>query len=313
MDATQDHTPRRRRSELADSLRRRVVGALSSGALRRGERLPSAREVAAEIDADPRLVLAAYRILAKEGVVEIRRRSGIYVASTPQVQGGPAVVADGWLVDVLSEAVEHGIPATRVGDWLKRCTTTRRLRAAVIADTVDQLDAFCGELRDDYGVDAVPFSPEALDRPGGLPPEMLSADFVLAADGYADRLRAVLGPLRKRLVAVSVRTRISPEWKRMLARAPIYLVMADARSFADYDERALGDLAPRLRPLVLGRDDLRQIPPGANVYVTRSARRRLGNAALPGRVLPTERAFAAETVREVLGLVVTANLSAMVS
>ncbi len=67
--------PRRRRSELADALRRRVVGALSSGSLRRGERLPSAREVAAEIDADPRLVLAAYRILAKEGVVEIRRRS----------------------------------------------------------------------------------------------------------------------------------------------------------------------------------------------------------------------------------------------
>jgi hypothetical protein len=33
----------------------------------------------------------------------------------------------------------------------------------------------------------------------------------------------------------------------------------------------------------------------------------------PGRILPTERSFAAETVREVLGLVVTANLQAMVS
>src|SRR4028118_224782 len=141
--------PRRRRSDLADALRRRVVGALSSGSLRRGERLPSAREVAAEIDADPRLVLAAYRILAKEGVVEIRRRSGIYVASTPQVQGGPAVVADGWLAGVPSEAVEHGIPATRMGDWLKRCTTTRRLRAAVVADTVAQLDAARSALRAD--------------------------------------------------------------------------------------------------------------------------------------------------------------------
>src|SRR4028118_1845899 len=93
--------PRRRRSDLADALRRRVVGALSSGSLRRGERLPSAREVAAEIDADPRLVLAAYRILAKEGVVEIRRRSGIYVSSTPEAQGGPHAVADGRLVAVL--------------------------------------------------------------------------------------------------------------------------------------------------------------------------------------------------------------------
>ena len=313
MNPALDHPPRRRRSELADALRRRVVGALSSGSLRRGERLPSAREVAAEVDADPRLVLAAYRILAREGVVEIRRRSGIYVASTPEVQGGPAVVADGWLVDVLSEAVEHGIPATRVGDWLKRCTTTRRLRAAVVADTVDQLDAFCGELRDDYGVDAVPFAPDALDRPAGLPPEIVGADFVLACEDYAERLRAMLTPHRKRVVAVSVRRGVSPEWRRLLARAPIYVVVADPRSVADYEPPVVGELAARFRPLVLGRDDIRQIPPGAYVYVSRSARRRLGPAPVPGRLLPAERAFAATTVREVLGLVVEANLAAMVS
>jgi DNA-binding transcriptional regulator YhcF (GntR family) len=302
--------PRRRRSELADALRRRVVGALSSG---RRERLPSAREVAAEIDADPRLVLAAYRILAREGVVEIRRRSGIYVSSTPEVQGGPAVVADGWLVDVLSEAVEHGIAATRMGDWLKRCTSTRRLRAAVVADTVDMLDAFCSELRDDYGVDAVPFAPDAIDRPGGLPPEMLAADFVVASEGHADRLRQLLAPARKRVVAVAVRARLTPEWRRMLSRGPVYVVVADARSLADYDAAALGEAAAGLRPVVVGRDDVRQIPPASYVYVSRSARRRLGTTAIPGRILPTERAFAAETVREVLSLVVTANLQAMVS
>jgi len=290
-----------------------VVGALSSGSLRRGERLPSAREVAAEFDAVPRLVLAAYRILAREGVVEIRRRSGIYVSSTPEVQGGPAVVADGWLVDVLTEGVEHGIPATRLGDWLKRCTTTRRLRAAVIADTVDQLEAFCGELRDDYGVDAVPFAPDAIDRPGGLPPEILGADFVLASERHVERLRGLLAPARKRVVSVAMRNRLSPEWRRLLARAPVYIVVADPRSLADYDATTLGEEAARLRPLVVGRDDMRQIVPGSYVYISRSARRRLGSASVPGRLLPTERAFAADTVREVLGIVVTANLQAMVS
>jgi hypothetical protein len=64
---------------------------------------------------------------------------------------------------------------------------------------------------------------------------------------------------------------------------------------------------------VLGRDDVRQIPPGAYVYVTRSARRRLGRRHPPRADAPTERAFAAGTVREVLGLVVEANLAAMVS
>ena len=51
--------PRRRRADLAETLRRRIVSAVTAGLARRGDRLPSAREVAAELDADPRLVLAA--------------------------------------------------------------------------------------------------------------------------------------------------------------------------------------------------------------------------------------------------------------
>ena len=303
--------PRRRRLELADALRRRVVGALSSGAIRRGERLPSAREVAAEVDADPRLVLAAYRILAKEGVVEIRRRSGIYVARSPEVSGGPAVVSDGWVVDVLAEGIEHGIAAPRLGEWLKRCAGTRRARAAVVADTIDQLEAFCAELREDYGVDAVPFAPDAVHG-SVLPPEMYSADFILTADGYAERLRALAGITGRPIIAVQARPAVPTAWRRILARTSIHAVVADARSMHGYDV-ALGDLAPRLKTYVVGRDDVRQIPPASYVYVSRSARRRLGTTPIAGRMLPTERVFSGETVREVLGVVVELNLRAMVS
>lgn len=309
---TMDAFPRRRRMELADSLRRRVVGALASGAVRRGERLPSAREVAAEVDADPRLVLAAYRILAKEGVVEIRRRSGIYVARSPEVTNGPAVVADGWVVDVLSEGVEHGVPAPRLGEWLKRCANTRRVRAAVVADTIDQLEAFCAELREDYGVDAVPFAPDALDRTAGLPPEMFSADFILTADGHAERLRGMVGTTGRPVVAVQVRPILPPAWRRILARNTIHAVVADARSMEGFDA-ALGEFAAKLRVHVVGRDDVRAIPPASYVYVSRSAKRRLGQTPIPGRILPTERAFSGDTVREVMGIVVGLNLRAMVS
>ncbi len=304
--------PRRRRLELADALRRRVVGALASGAIRRGERLPSAREVASEVDADPRLVLAAYRILAKEGVVEIRRRSGIYVARSPEVTGGPAVVADGWVVDVLAEGIEHGIAAPRLGEWLKRCASTRRVRAAVVAETIDQLEAFCAELREDYGVDAVPFAPDALDRASTLPPEMYSADFIVTADGYADQLRALAGLTGRRVIAVGGRPNLPPAWRRILSRGPIHAIVADARSMQGFDA-ALGELAPRLKTYVVGRDDVRQIPPASYVYISRSARRRLGATAVAGRVLPTERVFSGEAVREVLGVVVELNLRAMVS
>lgn len=303
--------PRRRRSELADALRRHVVGSIASGTTRRGERLPSAREVAADIGADPRLVLAAYRILAREGVVEIRRRSGIYVASTPQVADGPPVMADGWLVDVMAEGVEHGIAAPRLGDWLKRCATTRRLRAAVIADTVDQIEAFAGELRDDYGIDAVPFASDALDRPAGVPAEIRDADLIVTADGYAARLREQLAPARTPVIAVQIRAVIPPELRRALAREPVYFVIADARSMGGSTADVLAAHAGRVHLMVVGRDDLRSIPRDALVYVSRSARRRIPPSDLPARLLPTERAFSRETVREVLGVVVAANLRAM--
>lgn len=268
--------------------------------------------MAAEVDVDPRLVLAAYRILAKEGVVEIRRRSGIYVARSPEVSGGPAVVADGWVVDVLAEGIEHGISAPRLGEWLKRCAGTRRVRAAVVADTIDQIEGFCAELREDYGVDAVPFAPDALDRAAGLPPEMYSADFILSDDGYAERLRTLVGMTGRPVVGVQVRPTLPSAWRRILARAVIHAVVADARSTQGFDV-ALGELAPRFKTYVVGRDDVRQIPPASYVYVSRSARRRLGTTTIAGRLLPTERVFSGETVREVLAIVVELNLQAMVS
>lgn len=299
-----------RRFELVDALRRRVVDGLASGSLHRGQRLPSAREIATEIGADPRVVLAAYHVLDHEGVVEIRRRSGVYVPNTPRVSGGPDVAAVGWLGDVLAEAVEHGVAATRFGDWVKRCTSTCRVRAAVVADTVDMLESFCDELRD-CAVDTVPFLPEAIDRPGELPAEILGADFVVASPRYAERLRALLLPWRKRVVDAAVRSRLDSAWHRMLSRGTVYVVLVDPRSLECVDGAAEAERAGRIRRLVMGRDDVRQIPPDANVYVTRSARRRIGYVQVPGRLIPTERCFTGPTMREVLRLVVAANLRSM--
>lgn len=303
--------PRRRRNDLADTLRRRVVGAVSSGAMRRGDRLPSAREVAADFDADPRLVLAAYRILAREGLVEIRRRSGIYVAGTPSAGEGPPLIADGWLCDILVEGIEHGIGAPRLGDFLRRVVTTRRLRAAVVADTADTREATCAELRDDYGIDPVPFMPEALDRPGGVAPELLAVDFGFTTEQHAEAMRRALAPAGKPVIAVALRHQVPPEWQRAFERGGVHLVCTDPRT----TEVTLGLLPPEQRPKlfvhVIGRDDIRQIPPTANVYVTRSAQRRLGEAQVPGKPMATMRTFSAQTARELVRLVVETNLAAM--
>jgi DNA-binding transcriptional regulator YhcF (GntR family) len=306
-----DTIPRRRRADIAETLRRRIVAAVTAGASRRGDRLPSAREVASEFAADPRLVLAAYRILAREGLVSIRRRSGIYVAAVPEIAGGPPVVAPGWLIETLAGGLEQGVPASKLGEWLKRCVTTRRVRVAVIAGSDDQLESFCGELRDDYGFDAVPFAPDAIDRPGGAPPEILAADFVAATEQHAPALRRAL-PAEARLVTLELRTDIDAVWRREMRRGPLYVVVSDPRSLALMERSMAGAAsAGAVRPMVLGRDDIATIPDDAGVYLSRAARRRLDGQAMRFRVLPPARSFSPRTARELLALLVEANLAAM--
>src|SRR5690606_42155468 len=77
--------PTRRSSDLADiseALRQQILSALHFRTLGPGRRLPSARRLAAELRADPRVVLAAYRGLEREGLVERRPPSrAFYVRS----------------------------------------------------------------------------------------------------------------------------------------------------------------------------------------------------------------------------------------
>ena len=302
-------TPRRRRMEIAEVMRRRVLSGVASGSLRRNDRLPSARELAGEFDVDPRLVLSSYRVLAREGLVDIRRRSGIYVASTPPVPGGPPVVADGWVADVLFAGIERGLSAPRLGDWLRRCVTTRRLRAAVVALSADQLEGLCGELRELYGVDAVPFAPAVLDG-SSVPTELAAADFVVTESAYADALRARMTPLGKRVLVATIRADLDTHWQLLRQEHPVYVVVTDPRTEALLSQAA-GVHADRVKAVVIGRDEISHVPADAPVYVTRSARQRLASTPIPGKPIPAARAFDAASSLEILRLMVGANLKAM--
>ena len=290
-------------------MRQRVLGGVTAGTLRRNDRLPSARELAGEFDVDPRLVLAAYRVLSREGLVDIRRRSGIYVAGMPPVPGGPAVVADGWVADVLFAGIERGLAAPRLGEWLRRCVTTRRLRAAVVALSADQLEGLCGELRELYGVDAVPFAPAVLDA-SAVPTELAATDFVVTEAAYAEPLRARMTPLGKHVLVASIRADLDTHWQLLRHELPVYVVVTDPRT-EGLLSKAAGRHADRVRAVVIGRDEVGSIPPNAPVYVSRSARQRLGATPVPGMHIPAARSFDAVSSLELLRLIVGANLKAM--
>jgi len=63
--------------QAADAVRARMA----DGSLRPGDRLPSVRRLSDELGVNPATVVAAYRILAREGLLESRQGSGAFVAA----------------------------------------------------------------------------------------------------------------------------------------------------------------------------------------------------------------------------------------
>jgi Bacterial regulatory proteins, gntR family len=178
----------RQRDDVVDTLRQRLISARHFGTLPPGGKLPSARVVAAELRTDPRVVIAAYQLLEREGLVErrppsraffatpsstvgqanagadARARRGQRAASGTRPPGPPAHEhLDDLLVGVLTQALERDVRLMAFADEARRAVETLRLRAACIECNTDQMAWLCRELQEDYGVDAAGVELEAAE------------------------------------------------------------------------------------------------------------------------------------------------------
>jgi GntR family transcriptional regulator len=60
----------------------RLKHAIASGAIRAGEQLPSVRRMAEDLVINPNTVVRAYRDLERDGIVELRHGSGVFVCAS---------------------------------------------------------------------------------------------------------------------------------------------------------------------------------------------------------------------------------------
>src|SRR3954470_21560043 len=95
--------------QIADELQR----AIGVGMLKPGESLPATRQLALDLKLNPNTVQHAYRTLLQEGVIEMRRGLGAFVAHPPRdSRHKPAVIARQIAERALREAFRHGLLAS---------------------------------------------------------------------------------------------------------------------------------------------------------------------------------------------------------
>src|SRR4051812_36525245 len=110
---------------VAELLRQRLLSGLYLGSLHLGDRLPSLRRLAVEYGVDVRAVRRAYQLLEREGLVELRARSGIYFAPAAERARRPLSPRSQWLVTVALEGLQRAI---RLPDLAERVAQYTRAR-----------------------------------------------------------------------------------------------------------------------------------------------------------------------------------------
>lgn len=299
----------RRREEIREALRRRVANGVHLGFLRPGQRLTSAHEVARQHGTDYRVVTAAARSLEQDGLLEVRARAGIFVGRNAARPDAVALAGLGSrLVSLLVEEIASGLPATGFPERVRHCLETVRVRAACVECNQDQLDSICLELCTNFGLDSAGIEIDQLRTV--LPASLRQADCVITTSFHAGEVRRVAETLGKPCIIVT----LDPAWRaeimRLLAERPVYFIGIDPRWAAK--ARAIwGDVAgaSNLHPLTLGCDSLEGIPAEAAVMLMPGARHRLAGTDLLERALPP-RGFSRESTREILSVIVQANVNA---
>ena len=293
---------------LADRMRARILARMHLWGLAPGERLPGVRELARETGADHREVAAAYRELEREGLVEIRGRSGVFASASSHLETRLEVSNLEWLSGVLAEARRRRIGICTLHQMVDRVAGGNQLRCACVESNEDQLVAYSWELREGYNLDVAPVylppAPGASDDPDVLREALGGVDLVVTTRFHAAQVCPIAEALGVPVVVLAVDADaardVSEILRKRLEGGPVTVIVADPlfirrlKEFAD----ALRGTPHQIRyVLASNRQAVAMLDPQEPVIITRAARDQLGNRTPPIWMVHAP-LFAPETVRE---------------
>ena len=96
------------RKPLFDQLRGQIIDGIRNGRLPPGTRLPTVRELAAELGMAVNTVARAYRELESAGLLETRGRFGTFVARTDPADAAMATAAHTYATAAKALGIERG-------------------------------------------------------------------------------------------------------------------------------------------------------------------------------------------------------------
>lgn len=299
-----------------DQLRNRIISELHIGHLRPGDRLPSIREVSGDLDADHRAIAQAYRKLEVEGLIELRGRTGAYVAAQDRLGGELMEETARWLAGMLVEGRKRRVMVPGLPEFIRRCTSRVRVRSACIESAEDEMTVLCTELAEDFGFVSSPvFVDQLLESKNGtdaLPTEVRGADLLVTTHFHAQPVTEIANTLNKPLVITTVAPELASVIERRLRNETLTVIVADAQ----YGERfrtvyGTRSSRPNAIRVVLASDSqaiarLDRLDP---ILVTRAARRRLPDLDIP-LLLPRYPSISTESGREIAEHLIRLNLEA---
>ncbi len=293
-----------RSADVATVLRRRIQWGMHLGLIKSGDRLPSLRAGAAEFGVDQRSILSAYRELSAEGLVDMRPRSGIYVAALAHHSLGRPAKSQ-WILDMFIEGFNRGVPPVELGDMLSGAVKARTLSAVCIECNTDSALAITLQLQHEFGIAATWVDIASL-HDDDTRDRIQDADLVLTTHFHVAEARGLVQELHRPLVLVSSDRDHSAQIRATLSRGPVYVIGVDPRMAGKLCAAWAGARwLANLRPIIVGRDDLAAIPAGSPVFVTRAAAEALPVEVFPHGAIMMSHTFSVETRIAILDIMLT--------